>query len=95
MPYFAVEYTYDVAAATAMDEVRPRHREYLSSLADQGINIASGPWTDEAPGALLVMHADNAQQVEELLDLDPFFIAGFITTRSIRAWNPVIGQLKN
>lgn len=92
MAHFAITYVYDPAAAESMDEVRPLHRAYLSSLKDAGSNIASGPLADGAPGALLLFEAESADEVARLLDEDPFWTHGFILERTIRGWNPVISR---
>ena len=73
-----------------MDEVRPRHRAFLSGLLEQGINVASGPLVDEVPGALLLIKAENEADVERVLNEDPFYVAEVIQARLIREWNPVI-----
>lgn len=93
MSIFAVEYTYDPARVEEMDAVRPRHREYLGSLVEAGTNIASGPWVNEAPGALLLFRGESAEEIETLLDQDPFHQESFILSRVIRLWNPVLGQI--
>jgi uncharacterized protein YciI len=89
MPHFAVTYTYGVSN-DALNEVRPIHRAYLAKFLEQGILLASGPFVD-AEGALLIMKADSVETIAELLDQDPFDIAGFISERAITEWNPVFG----
>lgn len=90
MPYFAVHYTY-VSEPGALDDIRPAHRAFLGSLAG-GALVASGPLVDTAPpSALLIMQADSATAVEELLDEDPFWVASLIVERRVDEWNPVIG----
>ncbi len=91
MSTFAVEYTYDADRSAESDRIRPEHRAFLRELLDQGRLLASGPWVGEAPGALLLIVAEDAAAAEALLDADPFHRAGLITRRSIRGWNPVIG----
>lgn len=41
MAYYAVEYVYNPSMTETMDEVRPTHRAFLSSLLEQGINAES------------------------------------------------------
>jgi uncharacterized protein YciI len=89
MATFAVTYTY-AASEEALAEIRPTHRAYLSKLLADGVLLASGPFID-ADGAMLIVNADSVQQVAQLLDLDPFDIAGFISERAITQWNPVFG----
>ena len=91
MSTFAVEYTYDADRSEEADQVRPEHRAFLRDLLDQGRLLASGPWVGAAPGALLLVVADDTAAVESLLDADPFHREGLITRRTVRRWNPVIG----
>lgn len=97
MTVFAVEYTYD-ARTDLRDEVRPEHRRYLSGLHVAGSLLASGPYTapaeglsDQADGALLLVRADDADDVTRLLDEDPFHLHGVVAARTIRPWLPVFG----
>ncbi|OKL52347.1 YciI family protein [Buchananella hordeovulneris] len=94
MSVIAVEYLYDAARATELDELRPQHRAFLSELAAKGQNLASGPLLEVGePRALLLLVADSPAAALELLEADPFFAAGLISDRTARAWNPVIGEL--
>jgi len=88
MAIYAVTYTYDGSDAIA--EIRPTHRAYLSQLLENGTLLASGPLVG-ADGALLILRADSVEAVAEVLDNDPFDIAGVITERAISEWNPVFG----
>ena len=89
MPVFAVTYVYQ-AEPQQLDEIRPTHRAWLSKLLNEGVLLASGPMVD-SPEALLIFRFDTASGLAELLDNDPFDIAGFIGARSIQQWNPVFG----
>jgi uncharacterized protein YciI len=86
---FAVTYTYD-ASSEQLAAIRPTHREFLASLLNQGILLASGPMVDVA-AALLIVKAESVEEVATILDADPFEIAGFIGERTIVQWNPVFG----
>lgn len=77
-----------------LDEHRPRHKDYLASLYEQGRIVISGPLTDGAPGALLIIDADDAEQVAALLDLDPYWTLGLIADRQIRSWKPFFGAAR-
>jgi uncharacterized protein YciI len=77
LPTFAVTYTYQ-ASDESLDAIRPTHREYLAKLLEEGVLLASGPFTDAA-GALLIVSAESVETVAELLDRDPFDLAGFIS----------------
>ena len=89
MAYFAIEYVYDTARGSEMDEVRPTHRAFLGSLCEAGKIIASGPLVGEGK-ALILFTADSAEDALAALDEDPFYINGFILDRIVRTWDPVI-----
>lgn len=89
MTFFAVEYHYDSSQAQTLDELRPSHRAYLTSLKERGINAASGPLIGTSHALLIIRAADEAE-VRTYLDKDPFFEAGLILNRNIREWNPLI-----
>ena len=93
MPVFAVSYGYG-ATADQLNEVRPIHREWLAGLLESGQLLASGPMVDN-PEALLIFSADSVSDLAELLDNDPFDIAGYIESRSIQQWNPVFGPFSS
>lgn len=91
MPVFAVHYRYD-DRFDERDEIRPVHRAYLQSLADQGVVLARGPYVDSVdPGALIIVRAERADDVGEFMDADPFWMHGFIAERRIREWTQVGG----
>lgn len=90
MTLFAVEYSYD-QRTDLQDEVRPTHRDYLRTLADRGVLHGSGPYTDGAPGALLVFETADRAELDRLLADDPFARAGVIGAVGVREWKLVIG----
>ena len=91
MTVYAVQYTYD-DRSSRRDEVRPEHRGYLGRLHEEGTLLASGPFADDgAAGALLVLAAAAAQEVDALLDADPFVREGLVQARTVREWTQVFG----
>ena len=93
MTLFAVRYDYtdDVAA---MDAARPEHRAFLGALQESGDVVASGPLIGgESAGALILMESGSAEEVEEILDADPFRREGVIARREVREWSVVIGSI--
>jgi uncharacterized protein YciI len=87
MPIFAVTYEYKADSDPQRDEVRAVHREWLR---DQATLLLSGPTDDR--GAVLFFEGDSASAVGELLDQDPFAIAGVIEKRHVAGWTPVSGR---
>ncbi|GAB3245063.1 YciI family protein [Arthrobacter pigmenti] len=92
MSVFAVEYVYDAETATARDEHRPAHRQWLQEHVDSGMALASGPYGDGA-GALLVFKADSESALLEELKQDPFNQAGLVAGMRVKEWSPVLGLL--
>lgn len=90
---FAVEYHYVTDRDEAMAEVRPSHRAFNASLAEQDRLLAAGPYAG-THDALIIVRAEDETGALALLEEDPFHQAGFITERIVREYNPVIGILK-
>ena len=92
MPVFAVHYDYAENSDAARDEHRASHRAFLGTLTEPPvISMATGPYVEEPAGALLVMRADSAADVETRLDEDPFWIQHLISRRQVREWTQVKG----
>ncbi|WP_131106101.1 YciI family protein [Ornithinimicrobium sufpigmenti] len=94
MSLFAVHYSYS-DDTRARDEHRPAHREFLGSLAREGVVLLSGPYADvdEAPdAAMLILRGDSATELVELLREDPFQQQGLVEQVAIREWTPVLGH---
>jgi uncharacterized protein YciI len=83
-----IEYIQD---KTKIAEVRPVHRQYLSSLKEKGQLAASGPFTDDS-GALIVYEANSKEEAEALLQGDPFCTHGIFVKWQLRPWNTVIAN---
>lgn len=90
MAFYVVNYHY--RTDPRIDEVRPRHREFLGTLVERGVLRASGPLVGvEPPAAVLICEAGSAAEVESALADDPFRTEGILDRSEITEWNPVIG----
>lgn len=91
MAYFAVELVFTADVETR-GQVRPAHREYLKGLLEKGTLLVSGPWTSDT-GALLVYRTADEAELREILEHDPYSLAGdaVIAQMRITEWNPVMG----
>ena len=87
----AVIYRYADDAA-ALDEHRPRHRDYLRKLYEAGHRRQrpAGRGRRSRRAADLPRRRPRTQ-VAQWLDSDPFKVLGLIVEREIRAWNPAFG----
>ncbi|HEU5469917.1 MAG TPA: YciI family protein [Actinophytocola sp.] len=84
---YVVELAFDGNPARL--QARPAHREVLKELRERGVVVMAGPWADDS-GALLIVDIDSAEELERLLDDDPYYRAPGVTITSKRQWAPVI-----
>ncbi|WP_312160178.1 YciI family protein [Phenylobacterium sp.] len=68
------------------------HVDYLKSLIAVGKIRASGPveGLGKRAGFILVT-ADDREEVEQLIALDPFAVEGLIDELTILSWDPMFG----
>jgi uncharacterized protein YciI len=93
MTTFAVTYTFSVDP-DEVNQIRPTHRLWLAERLAEGSLLASGPMVDR-PAALLIFKSESIEELNDLLDQDPYEIAGVIGERTIEAWNPVFGPFSS
>ena len=70
---------------------RPRHREYLRSLLEQGKLVASGPFADDS-GALIIYEAADEAEARSILANDPFSEGDVIAKSELKQWNRVLPE---
>ena len=93
MGLYIVEYDYKKKLQSVIEMFRPAHRTFMRDLHQRGILLSSGFLRDATTeGALLLMRCDSAQQVRDLLEEDPFNVNGLITPKTIKEWEPTIGE---
>jgi uncharacterized protein YciI len=89
MARFAVELVYGENRDERL-AVRPKHREYLSSLAERGVLLASGPYADDT-GALLVYEAADEAELKSVIAADPYTSAHVIAETRVHEWKTLLG----
>lgn len=87
MAWYLVEITYDLEK---MPEVRPRHREFLTGLAEKGDVAFAGPLGD-GTGGITLYRADDEEALLEIIDQDPYHLEGAAAKRTVREYKPLIG----
>ncbi|MEV6719129.1 YciI family protein [Lentzea sp. NPDC051208] len=92
MARFAVELVFGPDREKRL-AVRPEHREYITSLAEKGVVLASGPYADDT-GALIIYEAADEASVKEIIAADPYTPANVAEWR-IREWNALLGSWLN
>lgn len=90
MAWYAVDTTYTLDRDKLL-EVRPRHRDYLRGLADEGIVVAGGPWGDDT-GGFAVFQVEDRAQLDRLLADDPYTTEDVAAGREIREWKITLGS---
>jgi len=73
------------------------HAAFIDDLVDQGVIFMGGPLVDEAGlpcGALLIVNADNENEVRKNLKNDPWFERGILKLESVKRWQIFIDARK-
>ncbi|MFD5091459.1 YciI family protein [Amycolatopsis thailandensis] len=87
MAWFLVEITY---VREKLEDVRPRHRKFLSDLAEQGVVALGGPLGDGS-GGISLYQAEDETVLLDVINQDPYHLEGVVAERSVREFKPVIG----
>lgn len=83
-----IEYIQD---KEKIGQVRPTHRQYLTTLKEKGQLVACGPFTDDY-GGLIIYEAGSAQEAESFITNDPFHQNGIFVRWQLRPWNAVMAN---
>lgn len=91
MALYALIYRY-IDDPEAVTKYRPDHRAYLTTLAERGELLASGPLGEPGPaGGLLIFNVESADRIQEITVNDPFKKAGVISCQTVQSWSLFIG----
>jgi uncharacterized protein YciI len=75
-------------------ETRPAHLAYLDATGQAKLG---GPYLDGAGdpvGSMIIIEADDEAAAVAFSRADPYSKAGLFETVDVRAWRPVLGELK-
>jgi len=73
------------------------HEAFIDDLVDRGFIFMGGPLLDDAGfprGALLIVNADDENEVRENLKSDPWFERGILKLESVNRWEIFIDVRK-
>jgi uncharacterized protein len=73
------------------------HAAFIDRFVDEGFILMGGPLVDEAGmphGALLIVKAEDENEVREKLKNDPWFMRGILKLESIQRWEIFIDVRK-
>ncbi|MGW1074437.1 YciI family protein [Streptomyces sp. NPDC002537] len=90
MAKFVVEFEYNVDRA-GRQGLHPAHAENLHGLAGRGVLLAAGPLVGENAG-LLVYDVENREELQRLLDDEPYVKGGVVARTRIKEWAPGKGS---
>lgn len=89
MKHFVVIVKYK-ADPEVMDELRPKHREYLQKGYDEKLLLVSGPQPTRQ-GGVVVCRANSLKDIKLFFNSDPYNIAGVVEYEFIE-FTPVSHQ---
>ncbi|GAA5028113.1 YciI family protein [Streptomyces siamensis] len=90
MAKFVVEFEYNVDRA-GREGLHPAHAENLYRLADSGVLLLGGPVVGENSG-LLLYEVENREELQRILDEEPYVTGGVVARTRIREWDPGKGS---
>jgi uncharacterized protein YciI len=69
---------------------RPAHRQLLGRWHADGLVVTAGPYADES-GALLIFDVPDVDELDRLLDEDPYYRTPGVTVVRKHEYRPVVG----
>jgi uncharacterized protein YciI len=83
----------DPSKPTREQPLWDEHAMFIDQLVAEGFILMGGPLTDEG-GAMLVVNADDENEVREKLKDDPWFQRGILKLESVKRWEIFIDVRK-
>jgi uncharacterized protein YciI len=81
----------DLSKGTREQPLWDEHAAFIDQLVDEGFVLIGGPLVDES-GAMLVVNADDENEVREKLKKDPWFERGILKLESVKRWQIFIDE---
>ena len=69
------------------------HAKFIDQLVDEGFILMGGPLVDEG-GSLLILNAQDENEVREKLKNDPWAEHGILRLETVKRWEIFIDQRK-
>ena len=83
----------DVSKDTREQPFWDEHAEFIDRLVAEGFILMGGPLVDEG-GALLIVHAEDENEVSEKLKNDPWREHSILKLKNIKRWQIFIDARK-
>src|SRR5262245_32000340 len=87
MPYFLVELRYEQRAQ--VDLLRPRHRDHIERLFNEGRIASAGRFSDNS-GSVFLYKVDAETELLPLVETDPYIQERVAAISSMRPFEPGI-----
>jgi uncharacterized protein YciI len=87
----------DLSKGTREQPFWDEHVAFIDKLVDDGFILMGGPLVDESGmplGALLIVNAEDENEVREKLKNDPWFEKGILKLENVKRWQIFIDQRK-
>jgi uncharacterized protein YciI len=87
----------DFSKGTREQPFWDEHAKFIDQLVDDGFILMGGPLVDKGGlpyGALLIVNAEDENEVREKLKNDPWFEKGILKLESVRRWEIFIDNRK-
>jgi uncharacterized protein len=81
----------DLSKGTREQRYWNEHADFIDRLVDDGFILLGGPLVDEG-GAVLVVRAEDEDEVRERMKNDPWYVQGILKLESIKRWDIFIDQ---
>jgi uncharacterized protein len=83
----------DFSKGTREQPFWDEHAQFINRLLEEGFIFMGGPLVDEG-GALLIVNAEDENEVKAKLENDPWYTHGVLKLESIRRWQIFIDARK-
>jgi uncharacterized protein YciI len=80
----------DLTKGTREQPLWDEHARFIDGITD-GFIMMGGPFEDEG-GAMLIVQAENEDEVREKLAPDPWYTHGVLQQQSVRRWDIFIDE---
>src|SRR5215510_12361569 len=81
----------DLSKGTRQQPFWDEHAKFIDQLVDDGFVLMGGPLTDEG-GSLLIVNAEDENEVREKLKNDPWARDGILKLESVKRWQIFINM---
>jgi uncharacterized protein YciI len=83
----------DLSKGTREQPFWDEHAEFIDKHFEEGFIFMGGPLVDEG-GSLLIVNAEDENEVREKLESDPWYSHGILKLESIKRWQVFIDARK-